>query len=61
VHSIAIGAQIATPENLQDMKSIGFSNTDSEDAMIFRSMAGIEIPTTVVMNQISCEGKCKLI
>jgi len=55
-----IGAQIVTPESLQGMENITFPDADSMDAlMMFGNMTpAIEIPTTVIVNQINSEGKC---
>jgi len=54
-----IGAQIATPESLQEMEAIKFPDAVSMDAlMMFGNMTpAIEIPTTVIVNQINSEGK----
>jgi len=57
VHFVAIGVQIATLDNLKDKEALGFSNDDSEDAMTYRNLGEIQIPTTVIMNQIAIEGK----
>ena len=57
---IVIGAQIATVESLEEMKPIEFPDASSEDAlMMFGNMTPmIQIPTTVIVNQIANEGKC---
>jgi len=58
-----IGAQIATTESLQEMEAINFPDAESEDTlmMMFGNMTpAIQIPTTVIMNQITSEGKSKV-
>jgi len=58
---IVIGAQIATPESLQEKDAIEFpSSSTGNNLTMFANMTPpmIQIPTTVIVNQIANEGKC---
>jgi len=60
---IVIGAQIATQENLENISNVEFPQPDSNiNFMMFGNMTPmIQIPSSVIINQIAEEGMFYLI
>jgi len=62
-HFVVIGAQIATQENLRNTSTVEFPPPDSSSESIFMMFGNmtpmIQIPSSVIVNQISEKGVYK--